>query len=66
MPPEVIRAGLRLGLMILLLAVGTLVFLRPTSAEFWVSVAAAFVAFVFVGGLVIVFSITHQSPPRKG
>jgi hypothetical protein len=66
MPPELIRAGLRLGLMLLVLAVGTLVFLRPTSAEFWVSVVAAVIAAVFIGGLAIVLRITHQSPPGKG
>jgi hypothetical protein len=65
-PPELIRAGLRLGLMVLLLAVGALAFLRPTSAEFWVSVMAVIVAGVFVAGLVVLLSISHQSPPGKG
>jgi preprotein translocase subunit Sss1 len=64
--PEIVRAGLRLGLLVLLLALGTLPFLRPTSAEFWASAAAAGVALLFIGGLALLLSILHQSPPRKG
>ena len=65
MLPEVARAGLRLGVLILLLSVGTLALQRPASAEFWATVAAAVVALVFIGGLVFILSITHQSPPGK-
>jgi hypothetical protein len=65
MPPELVRVGLRLGMLILLLALGALPFLRPASAEFWASVAAAGVAVLFIGGLVFVVSISRQSPPRK-
>jgi hypothetical protein len=66
MAPEVVRAGLRLSASILLLAVGSLPFLKPTSAEFWATAAAAAIALVFTGGMVFLLSILHQSPPRKG
>lgn len=51
MPTEIVRAGLRLGVFVLLLAVASLPFLGPDSAEFWASVAAAGVAVVFIVGL---------------
>ena len=66
MPPEVVHAGLRLAVLILLLAGGSLVFLPPTAAEFWATVAAATIALLFAGGLAFLLSISHQSPPRKG
>jgi hypothetical protein len=66
MPPELIRAGLRLGLLVLLLALGAVFFLRPSSAEFWASAAAGGVALLFVCGLLFLLSISHQSPPGKG
>jgi drug/metabolite transporter (DMT)-like permease len=65
MPPELLRSGFRFGVSILLLALGSLVFLRPTTPEFWASVAAAIVVGVFIGGLMILLAITHQSPPGK-
>jgi hypothetical protein len=52
--------------LVLLLAVGTLPFQQPSSAEFWASIAAGGVALLFVGGLLLLLSITHQSPPGKG
>jgi hypothetical protein len=66
MPPEIMRAGLRLGVLVLLLAVATLPFLQPNSAEFWASAAAAGVALLFIGGLVCLRSLTRQFPPGKG
>ena len=66
MPPEIVRAGLRLGALVLLLSLGTLPFQAPGSAEFWATVAAGGVALLFVGGLLLLLSITHQSPPGKG
>jgi hypothetical protein len=66
MPPELLRSGFRFGVVILILAIATLVFLQPSKPEFWASVAAAIVAAVFLGGLLILLSITHQSPPGKG
>jgi hypothetical protein len=66
MAPQIVHAGLRLAVLIVLLAVGAMVFLPPTSAEFWASAAAAGVALLFTSGLVVLLSISHQSPPRKG
>jgi hypothetical protein len=66
MPGEMVRAGFRLGFLVLLLAAATLPFLQPASAEFWASVAAAGVALLFIGGLVLLRLLPHHSPPGKG
>ena len=49
----VIHGGLRLGFLILILAVLPLPFVSPSSAEFVVSVMAAVMAGVFIAGLVL-------------
>jgi hypothetical protein len=61
--PAIVQAGLRLGMLVLLLAVATLPFLSPASAEFWASVAAAGVALLFIGGLAV---FLRSVSPRKG
>jgi hypothetical protein len=61
-----VRAGFRLGVLVLLLAVATLPFLQPVSAEFWASVVAAGVALLFIAGLVLLRLVSHHSPPGKG
>jgi hypothetical protein len=66
MPPELLRSGLRLGMLVLILAAVTLPFLNPSTSEFWASLIAVLVAVVFIGGLVVLLSTSHQSPPRKG
>jgi hypothetical protein len=64
--PAIVQTALRLGVLVLLLAVATLPFLSPTSPEFWASVAAAGVAVVFIGGLALLLSVFRHSPPGKG
>jgi hypothetical protein len=64
--PDLVRSGLRLGTLILLLGLASLFFLQPTTAEFWASAVAVGVALLFIGGLILVMSITHQSPPGRG
>jgi hypothetical protein len=67
MPAELVRAGLRLGLLIILMAAATLPFLQPSSAEFWATIAALVVGSIFIGGLLLIWRVTsHQSPPWKG
>jgi hypothetical protein len=66
--PEVARAGLRIGFLILLLSVGMLPFLPPSSAEFAVSLLAAIMALLFVGGIAIMvrLSTPNVTDPRRG
>jgi hypothetical protein len=66
MLPGLIRGGLRAGVLVLLLSLVTLPFLKPSSAEFWASAFATGVAVLFIGGLILLLSLSHQSPPRKG
>lgn len=61
-----VRGGLRAGVLVLLLAVLTLPFLKPTSPGFWASAFAASVAVLFIGGLILLLKLSQQSPPRKG
>jgi hypothetical protein len=66
MLPGLLRSGARAGVLIVLLAVLTLPFLKPTSAEFWASAFAAGLALLFIGGIYLLLRMSHQSPPRKG
>jgi hypothetical protein len=66
MLPGLVRGGLRAGMLVLLLAVLSLPFLKPSSPGFWASAFAAGLAVLFIGGLLLLLSISHQSPPRKG
>jgi hypothetical protein len=49
----VLHGGLRIGFLILILAVVPLPFLSPSSAEFVVSAMATFMATLFILGLVL-------------
>ena len=66
MLPGLLRSSLRAGVLILLLAIITLPFLKPSSAEFWASAFAATLALLFIGGLLLLLRMSHQSPPGKG
>ena len=66
MLPGLMRSGLRAGVLVLLLALATLVFLKPASAGFWASAFAAGLAMLFIGGLALLLKLSHQSPPGKG
>jgi hypothetical protein len=65
-PPALVRSGIRAGVLVLILALPTLLLLKPTSAGFWLSAAAAGVAVLFIGALIVLMSLSHQSPPGKG
>jgi preprotein translocase subunit Sss1 len=66
MLPGLARSGIRAGALVLLLSVCTLPFLRPSSAEFWASAFAAGLAILFIGALILLLRMSHQSPPGKG
>jgi hypothetical protein len=51
--PEILRAGMRLGILVALLAAVTLPFQDPASASFVVDVLALIVGVVFVGGVAL-------------
>jgi len=53
MLPVVVHGGLRIGFLVLVLALLPLPFVPPSSAEFVVSAMAAAMALVFIGGLVL-------------
>jgi cobalamin synthase len=49
--PQIARAGLRIGFLVLLLALGVLPFLTPSSVEFVASLLAATMALLFIVGV---------------
>jgi hypothetical protein len=66
--PHLARAGVRIGFLVLLLAVGTLPFLPPSSAEFVASLLAATTALLFIAGVAALQrrSSPGASGPRSG
>jgi hypothetical protein len=66
--PHLARAGVRIGFLVLLLAIGTLPFLSPSSAEFVASLLAAITALLFIGGVAVLQrrSVPGASGPRSG
>ena len=67
--PHIARAGLRIGILVLLLAVGMLPFLAPNSAEFVASLLAASMALLFILGVAALLkhsAFGHTKPPAGG
>lgn len=61
MDPELLRGAFRLGFLVAILALITLPFQPPESAEFVVTVLALVMGLVFLGGVLIVGRLS--SPP---
>jgi hypothetical protein len=71
MDPQILRGGFRIGLFICGLALLTLPFQQPGSAEYVVTVLSAVIGGVFVIGIALVARYTNAPPPndkavRKG
>jgi hypothetical protein len=67
--PEFLRAGMRIGVLIALLAAITLPFQDPSSASFVVDVLALVIGLLFIAGVAMVARLTSSrlpapSPPR--
>jgi hypothetical protein len=60
--PQIARAGLRIGFLVLLLAAGMLPFLAPTSAEFVASLLAASTALLFILGVAVLLRRPTPGP----
>lgn len=61
MDPELLRGAFRIGFLVAILALITLPFQRPESAEFVVTVLALVIGLIFAGLVVLVARIS--SPP---
>ena len=65
MDPELLRAGMRLGVLIALLAAVTLPFQDPASASFVVDVLALLVGLAFVAGVALVARLASGAVPSR-
>lgn len=71
MDPQILRGGLRIGVLVLGLAILMLPFQPPGSAEFVVTILAALVGAAFVLGVALLArtanpSVAQARGPRKG
>jgi hypothetical protein len=65
MDPELLRAGLRLGVLIALLAAVTLPFQDPAAAAFVVDVLALAIAVLFIAGVALVARLAGSAMPAS-
>ncbi|OLC56619.1 MAG: hypothetical protein AUH85_05740 [Chloroflexi bacterium 13_1_40CM_4_68_4] len=64
MDPELLRGGMRIGVLIALLAAVILPFQDPASASFVVDVLALLVGLLFIAGVAMVARLTSSPLPR--
>jgi len=62
--PELLRGGMRIGVLIALLAAITLPFQDPSSASFVVDVLALLVGLLFVAGVALIARLTSSRLPE--
>jgi hypothetical protein len=65
MDPELLRGAFRIGFLVAILALITLPFQRPESAEFVVTVLALVIGSIFAGLVVLVARISSPPIPKS-
>lgn len=65
MPPELLKGGLRIAVFILVASLGMLPFQDRSSAEFYVSLLAAFIGGIFVLAIALTIRWLTPRPPDR-